>query len=213
MNLKEAFRYQNFLDNLMMAAATTINEKDRALTTVKTHRKNKVNPDEEDFVETISTEEDFPSNDRIINFMVWLVGEKERLTNALNEAKRNLYADVDAEIEANKYRRTFYNAIKNMLGYRPGKRIEKGEGYKFNNEGVQSPYVYEIEVKESENYDREVARKVMRTMISEADKTSSKVDSIMTNTEVDYVPPYDVNEAFYDIMDDFYLDPVNQLGN
>ena len=43
----------------------------------------------------------------------------------------------------------------------------------------------------------------MRSMTSVADKTSSDIDAAMINTDVDYTPIYDVNEAFEDVMEEF----------
>ena len=51
MNLKEAFRYQNFLDRVFGAAAISIQVRDHCLTQTREHLCNKVNPDADDFRE------------------------------------------------------------------------------------------------------------------------------------------------------------------
>ena len=47
MNLKEAFRYQNFLDRIFGAACVSIEKRDHCLTQTRNHLYNKVNPDME----------------------------------------------------------------------------------------------------------------------------------------------------------------------
>ena len=90
-----------------------------------------------------------------------------------------------------------------MLRYTPSKKVEQGRDYKFNVEGNQTPYIYDIEVVTEEAYNRTVAKKTMRDMISAADKTSADIDAAMINTVVEYVPMYDVNESFDDVMAEF----------
>ena len=90
-----------------------------------------------------------------------------------------------------------------MLRYTPTKRVEQGRDYKFNVEGNQTPYIYEIEVVSEEAYDKTGAKTLMREMISKADEVSAAIDAAMINTKVDYEPVFDVNETFDDVMTDF----------
>lgn len=169
MNLKESFRYQNFLDMMMRAAEGEV----------------------------------FFANDDVVAFMAWLVKEREKLTTAIGAAKASIGFDIDAAIETNKFRQTVNGSIKNMLRYTPTKRVEQGRDYKFNVEGNQTPYIYEIEVVSEEAYDKTGAKTLMREMISKADEVSAAIDAAMINTKVDYEPVFDVNETFDDVMTDF----------
>lgn len=202
MNLKESFRYQNFLDMLMRSASVSITSKDHCLVTTKTHHYNKANPEAEDVEETISVDEFFP-NDTVIAFMKWLVEEREKLTKAIGTAKASVGFDIDAAVATNKFRQEINSSIKNMLRYTPTKRVEQGRGYKFNAEGNQMPYLYEIEVSTTEAYDKEGAKQYMRSVITDADKVSADIDSAMINTQVDYAPVFDVNDTFEDAMTEF----------
>lgn len=116
MNLKESFRYQNFLDMLMRSASVSITSKDHCLVTTKTHHYNKANPEAEDVEETISVDEFFP-NDTVIAFMKWLVEEREKLTKAIGAAKASVGFDIDAAVATNKFRQEINSSIKNMLRY------------------------------------------------------------------------------------------------
>lgn len=202
MNLKESFRYQNFLDMMMRAASASIQQRDHCLKVTKTHLRSKANPDASDVTETVEGEVFF-ANDDVVAFMAWLVKEREKLTTAIGAAKVSIGFDIDAAIETNKFRQTVNGSIKNMLRYTPTKRVEQGRDYKFNVEGNQTPYIYEIEVVSEEAYDKTGAKTLMREMISKADEVSAAIDAAMINTKVDYEPVFDVNETFDDVMTDF----------
>lgn len=202
MNLKESFRYQNFLDMMMRAASASIQQRDHCLKVTKTHLRSKANPDASDVTETVEGEVFF-ANDDVVAFMAWLVKEREKLTTAIGAAKASIGFDIDAAIETNKFRQTVNGSIKNMLRYTPTKRVEQGRDYKFNVEGNQTPYIYEIEVVSEEAYDKSGAKTLMREMISKADEVSAAIDAAMINTKVDYEPVFDVNETFDDVMTDF----------
>ena len=202
MNLKESFRYQNFLDMMMRAASASIQQRDHCLKVTKTHLRSKANPDASDVTETVEGEVFF-ANDDVVAFMAWLVKEREKLTTAIGAAKASIGFDIDAAIETNKFRQTVNGSIKNMLRYTPTKRVEQGRDYKFNVEGNQTPYIYEIEVVSEEAYDKTGAKTLMREMISKADEVSAAIDAAMINTKVAYEPVFDVNETFDDVMTDF----------
>ena len=120
---------------------------------------------------------------------------------------------LDAAIETNKFRQYTSNAVKGMLKYSPSKKTEQGRDYKFNVEGNQTPYYYEIETSLEENFSRDTAKKVVRDMIAKADKTSADIDSAMINTVVDYEPVFDVNDSFEDVMAEFTAKVLPTLAN
>lgn len=203
MNLKEAFRYQKFLDVLMIAASDSIAAYSHCLKTKKTHLMQNANPEAENKVEEIEPDTPFYANDDVIRFMEWLVSEKEKLSIAIGVAKMRAGIDIDAAIEANRFRQRVNSSIKSMLRRNGGKKIERGQSWKFNNEGVQSAYYYDVEVETTEAFDRNKSKAVMREMIRKADDISAEIDSALINTKVDYEPVYDVNEAFEDVMAEF----------
>ena len=202
MNLKESFRYQNFLESMLNSAGMSLVLKDHCLKVTKTHLRNKVNPDVQDVVETVEVDAFF-ENDVVIAFIKWLVGEREKLTKAIGAAKAGSGFDIDAAIETNKFRQTASNSIKTMLRHMPSKRTEQGRDYKFNVEGNQMPYIYDIEVVSEEAYDKNGAKAAMRALITEADRVSADIDAALINTRVEYEPVFDVNETFEDVMTEF----------
>ena len=203
MNLKESFRYQNFLDGLLRCATSSVSNRDHCLTVTKTHLRNKANPEVADVTETVEVEKFF-KNDDVLSFMKLLVEEKLLLTQKISEAKAAISEiDLDAAIESNKFRQQVSNAVRIMMRYTPRKTVEQGRDYKFNIEGNQTAYYYDIEVESVEAYDKDSAKELMRNMIATADKNSTLIDAALINTMVDYEPKFDVNDSFEDVMESF----------
>lgn len=203
MNLKESFRYQKFLDNLLNQARRSLCDPDHILKVTKRHLRNAANPDAEDMEEVVELDTPFFPNDDVIRFMEWLVEERQKLSSAIGRAKASVGFDIDAAIDANKFRQIVYGSIKNMLEYHASKSKTQGRDYRFNINGDQTPYYYEIEVTKEEAFNREASRDVMRRMITEADQVSADIDAALINIQVDYDPKFDVNESFNDVMTAF----------
>lgn len=202
MNLKESFRYQNFLEVLMRSAYGSLTDRSHCLKVTKTHLRNKANPDADDIIETVDAGAFFP-NDDVMSFMGLLILERQKLTDAIGRAKSSLSFDLDAAIETNKFRQQVNLAIKEALRHTPRKVIESGRDFKFNVEGNQTAYYYDIETVSEEAYDKVKAKDMMRTIIADADKTSSAIDAALINTTVEYTPLFDVNDSFEDVMEAF----------
>lgn len=202
MNLKESFRYQNFLENMMAEAGSSLTSREHSLTVTKKHLRKKSNHEAQDMVETVDVGE-FYMNDDVLSFMLLLVDERKKLTDAIGRAKASVGFDIDAAVETNKFRQTVAARTKAMLRFVPSKRIEQGRDYKFNVEGNQTPYLYEIEVETTEAFDRGRAKSVVREIMLQADKASAEIDSALINTQVEYEPPFNVNDSFDDVMEEF----------
>lgn len=202
MNLKESFRYQNFLEGLMNEAGSSLMSREHSLTVTKRHLRNKANPDAQDVEETVDVGE-FYKNDDVMSFMMMLVDEREKLTSAIGRAKASVGFDIDAAVETNKFRQILAARIKAMLRFSTSKRTEQGCDYKFNVEGNQTRYVYDIEVEATEAFDRDRAKDVAREMMSKSDKASAEIDAALINTQVEYEPPFNVNDSFDDVMEEF----------
>lgn len=73
MNLKESFRYQNFLGSLLSSAVSSLTDVQHCLTTTKTHLRNKANSDAADVTEQVDVGE-FYKNDDVLRFMLYIIG-------------------------------------------------------------------------------------------------------------------------------------------
>lgn len=202
MNLKEAFRYQNFLDRLLNQTMATMSIQDNLLEVSKVHRRSKAISSAEDETEVAEVTE-LVVPDTAISLALSIVKEKDALTKAIGVAKGNLaggIGDMDAAIEANKCRQSVTEKIRSMLRIKSGKKVERGTGYTFNGEGNQVPYIYDVEVTTTERFDRAKLKATMQDLLSEADKVSAQIDEAVVNTKVDYKAPWDVNASFEDIL-------------
>lgn len=202
MNLKESFRYQNFLGNMISEAGSNLTNPQHCLKTTKEHLRNKVNGNVSDESETVDVGE-FPANDEVLAFMLQLIEEREKLTTAISTAKATIEFDLDAAVETNKFRQQVARNINTMLRNKASKRTERGTDYKFNIEGNQTQYYYDIEVSTTEAFDRTKAKNAVRDIISKADEVSAAIDSAMINTHVEYEPLFNVNDSFEDVMAEF----------
>lgn len=199
MNLKESFRYQNFLGALHSSAASSLVDERHCLTITKTHLRSKANSDAADFTEQVDVGE-FHKNDDVLRFMLYIIEEREKLTSAISRAKASIGFDLDAAVETNKLRQTVSRNINMMLRYKGTKRTERGTDYKFNAEGNQAPYYYDIEVVTEENFDRVQAKSAAQSVIAKADEVSAAIDAALINTRVEYEAPFNVNDSFDDAM-------------
>lgn len=202
MNLKEAFRYQSFLDKLIQSAGMSIASRDHALKTTEIHHCSLMNPDAADYTEQVDKGDFFP-NDDVICFGMELIVEKRKLTQAIANAKASADINIDAEIETNKFRRSFADSIRLMLKMKPGKKKTRTTGYRFDVNQVQVPYYYDMESVDEDNFDRDAARAQARTLMEESDRASSSVEAALVNTVVAYNPPFDVNDSFEDVIREF----------
>ncbi len=73
MNLKEAFRYQKFLSDMVATSCSYISTTPNCLNTTKTHLRSIANPDTEDMVEDVEHSADWVSPDLVVKFMTVLV--------------------------------------------------------------------------------------------------------------------------------------------
>ena len=202
MNLKEAFRYQNFLDGLLSSTRAAMSTPSNLLQEERNHLRSKAIHDGKDERETVEAA-DLISTDQCVELAMQIINEREKLTKAIDAAKASPAGDVgdmDAAIEANKYRQAIAQQIRAMLRYKSGKRMERGTGYTFNSEGNQVPYVYDVEVTVSELFDRNKMKSTMQKLMDDADRTSARIDEAIVNTKVDYEAIWDVNSSFEDII-------------
>ena len=209
MNLKEAFHYQSFLNSLMDRATTNVGKMGGALKITKTHLKSKANPEAQDVDEVVEPDGYVPV-DAYIAFMEKAIEAKQALTEAISNAKSGLTFDMDAAVESNKFRQAANSALKRAIqGNKPYERTERDSDYKFNAEGNQTAYYYEVKVVATEMFDRSETRTIAKRLITEANEVSAKVDLAMVNTLVDYTPVFDINDSFDDIIAEFAAEITN----
>ena len=201
MNLKESYRYANYLDELLSTAYTYLRNKGFVTTTVEEHLRKQSNPDVGN--ETIEVQKpfdvEFTPND-VIDFVVKVITEKEKLSAAIAKAKNTTDVNIDNAIAMNKKKQGFVSVLNGIADIKPSETITTGNDYKFNNEGNQVKYFYNIKKITTIDYNRTDVKKLIKKYLKETDEISAKLDLIEITTQVDFVPAWDVNEKFEELV-------------
>ena len=202
MILKEAFRYQNYLSSLFTETVGYLSREDFITTTSQEHNRKKSNPDADD--EKVVVQKpynvEFKPND-LIDFAVKLIDEKQKLSDAITEAKKTTSFDVDAAMSMNKTKQSFIHVLRRMASIKPIESEKEGVSYKFNNDGDQVSYRYPIKEVKTIDYDREDVKKLIDKYKKETDNISIERDRIDIMTEVDYKPIWEVDTLLDDIVE------------
>ena len=201
MNLKESYRYANYLDRLLMTADTYLRNKGFVTTTEQNHLRSKANPDAQD--EKIAVQKpydvDFQPND-IIDFVVKVINEKEKLFSSIADAKARTEINIDNAVAMNKKKQSFVNTLNSIVSIKPSETQSMGKDYKFDINNEQKPYSYQIISKTSIDFDRNSVKGLIKKYNKECDEISSKLDEIEITTQVNFTPLFDVNDSFEDLV-------------
>ena len=202
MNLKEGFRYQNFLNTLMAEAETYLFSDDHLFKTTKKHMRKASNPDAEDVTEEVQADNQYNVND-VVQFMVSIIAEKEEVTAAINKAKTSAEHDIDALTEGNKLRNSFCKQLKSVLK-KKGKTVTRSErGFMLNNEKNQVTYFYDVEETRTEIFNRKSLTDLFEDASKESANVSNYIDVLRVTTPIDFTPRFNVNLTFEEVLTNF----------
>jgi hypothetical protein len=204
MNLKESFRYQNFLDSLLGTASEYLSITSYVTTTKQEHCRTKASPEAKDETVAVRVEKPFDCEvNALIDFVVHLVEEKERLGVAIGEAKALERLDPDNAIAMNRCRQSTARMLKNLANTKAYERDITGKGYRLDNDGRQVQYLYDVKEIVTIDFDRNKAKAVAKALSREADEVSAEIERMVIERPVDYAPLYDVNDTFEDALATF----------
>ena len=201
MNLKESYRYANYLDDLLNKASSYLRNDKFVTTTKQEHLRSKVNSEATDEIIDVQKPYDveFTPND-VINFAVKVLAEKGKLADAIAIAKANAEINIDTAIALNKKKQYFANTLEALSNIKPRQRTTSGKAYRFNINNEQVPYTYDIEETTTIDFDRNDVRNLVKKYLKETDEISAKLDAIEINTQVVFECSWDVNDSFEDIV-------------
>lgn len=201
MNLKESYRYANYLDDLLSTAYTYLRNKGFVTTIIEEHLRKQSNPDVEN--ETIEVQKPFDVEfkpNQVIDFVVRVLNEKDKLSDAIAEAKSTTEINIDNAISMNKKKQAFVSVLNGIADIKPSEIKTTSKSYKFDINGEQKPYVYDVNRKTSIDFDRTDVRNLIKKYLKETDEISAKLDLIEITTQVDFVPAFDVNSKFEELV-------------
>ena len=199
MNLKESYRYANYLDSLLNIAYTYLQNKGFVTTTTENHLRSKANADAQD--EKIEVQKPFDvefTPNQVIDFVVDVLAEKENLVDAIANAKACIEINIDNAIAMNKKKQGFVNILNSLANIKPSETITTGSDYKFNNEGNQVKYFYNIKRITTIDYNRTDIKNLIKKYLKETDNISNKLDLIEITTIVQFTPLFNINTSFED---------------
>lgn len=202
MILKETYRYMNYLDNLLYSAYNYLGNRSYLVNTKQTHNKQKANPDaENEIIEVVKPYDVTFKPMDLVNLIVQILDEKERLSTAITIAKRNTEIDIDHSIAQNKKRQEFISKLNYMNSIKSNEKTMTGTGYKMNAvDGNQVSYKYDITEVTTIDFDRDDIKGLIKRLTKICDEVSAKLDIIQLTTEVDFVPTWDVTNTLEDVV-------------
>ena len=204
MNIKEAFRYQNAVSQWLSELTVYFDNDDNVTRITEQHMKSKANPSAMDeTVNNFSLREYQYSVDSIIDCLMTLIEEKENVSGAIFFAKRNCGFDLDGFVAVNRARQSVSSLLRRISLIKPQTLQSLGGDYKFNEEGNQVKYYYPVYTSREPDFDTERARMLAKELIQKADASSAQHDKVMIETEVNFVPRFDVNDTIDAILMQF----------
>lgn len=204
MYLKEAFRYQNFINRLISQTMSYLSYDKNVTKITQEHMRKKVNPEAENETVDMTTMRPFTYgvND-LIRFMEKLMAEREKLTASISVAKAGCAIDIDAEIANNKTRQAVVSTLNRMAAIKASEKVTRSTDYKFNAEGNQVPYTYEVKEVSTIDFDRNKVKAIAKETAAKCDEVSASIDRIMVELAVNYEPWYSINDSYEDVMEQF----------
>lgn len=202
--LREAFRYQNFLESLIQSCDSYLRNSNNTMKITEEHLRSKVMPEAQDEKkDNIADRALAVPADTLINFMFCVYLEKESLSKAINDAKIQHCADMDMDMALNKTRQRIVDRLKSVAALKNRKTTNKGSAYCFNNDGNQVEYYYDIEVTSVPEFDRSKVKKLIQELASKSDKISTRIDYYLTSVPVNFDPCFDINSSFEELVEEY----------
>lgn len=203
MTLKEAFTYQNFLEEIITKGETYLSNTGFVTTTKELHKKKAANPEVED--EEVIAKKPYDVDfgvAEVIDFVVDAIKEKEALSKAISTTKKNLDFDIDAAISMNGKKQGFINILKMMNRQKSSESTIQGSGYRINSvDGNQMRYFYDVDRVTTIDFDRNNVKGLIKKYAKDCDDTSAKIELTMITANVEFDPRWDMNDTFEDIIE------------
>lgn len=209
MNLKEAFRYQNYLDSLFMKADLYLSNSLHTIEVTQVHHRSKADPDATD--EVLTSEKLYPNRgqhypiDGVVKFMLSVMEEKRALSSEITSVKRYSAFQLDHELACNKVVQNVARRLGMLASLRPRNNMTTGTAHRFNMEGNQVSYAYEVEEQQSVAFDQKEVRRMSKELLARADETSNRAECFMLETVLNFTPCFDVNDSFDEAIETFLM--------
>lgn len=203
MNIKTAGQYINKLDSWISNLKGLLVDKSYIYEINEKHEK--IEGIEEVKIENVKEYD--VTLDKISYLIDSLINEKSDMVLAIANAKQlNKIEigvksfDLDTAIQCNKSKREFAQNL-NYLKDNKSKVVKTTTtGYKFNNEGNQVPYSYNLEKNYKLDFDEKEILSLYKSILTNCDVLSEKIDELMTRDIVCFVPNYNLHDSLEEII-------------
>lgn len=203
MNLKNAFRYQNFLDGLFERITSYLNDSRNLVTVTQKHMRSKSNADAKDeSIDASYSRKLDVDNNKMITLLTTVLDEKRQVSLAIAKAKATSEFVLDAEIANNKSRQIAASILSRVGAIKSNEEKSRGTDYKFNAEGNQTSYSYEVEQVTTIDFDRNDVKKLARELSTKSDETSDLIEKTLIETIVNFEPYFNTSDSFEDIAEE-----------
>jgi len=211
MNIKEAGRYANYLNTIINTLSYNLNDNNYLYQVVDTHLKNKANVDAADEDIEITIDKLDCSVVDLMFLLNSLIDEKMKLAMAIEEAKQSIKLDwiengknltIDSAIEYNIKLHEFTARLKCITSCKNSEMLKTngGIGKKFNVEGNQVDYRYDIKTVKTINFDRNVVNDLYKKLLSKSDEISKQIDTAMVSDSITFEPIYSIHDSVEDVV-------------
>lgn len=202
MNFKDAFRYQNFLGELFGNVFNYVTSRYNLINVTETHLKAKYNADAlDEVIDATPTSKLNVDVNKMVDLLIAVLDEKEKVGLAISKAKATHEIEIDANASQNKFRQRAINALQLMSSIKPSKDKVRGTDYKFNVEGNQVSYSYDIERTIDLDFDKSKIKEIIRQLSEKSNDVSTKIEKALLDDVVDFEPVFDINDKFDDIAE------------
>ncbi len=202
--LKKSFEMQNYLKNLLDKALTALSYNDNITQTTQEHLRQKSYTGGENEIIVKPKRPDFTYDVmNLVDFACDVQSQIELLTVEINKAKHSLGKDYDGMIAINNQKRTLLNRLNAMAGIKPSESIKTGQAWKFNEEGNQVSYSYDIKEVVTIDFDRNAIKAIISRLRKELDDNSTAIDVMQLETLVDFESIYEIGDGLEDAVQKF----------
>lgn len=197
-SLKDAFRAMNILDETFRFGFNNINTSDfcKFKCITKTSKMSTVFPDKEDKVEVESAGK-YNSNS-LINAMLRVSVEIERLTDAIDEAKKK--TDIDKSLNKASSLRQSAQKLTTLLSFKDYEEKSKTNVFYLTDTKESASMPVDTIVNTEYLFDYSSLRNNVSALLDKADKLSAYVEKATIETQVDYDFPVSFNSSKEEIL-------------
>ena len=199
--LKKSFELQNYLKYLFDEALLILSCSDNITISTQEHMRKKVysQAENEIIIKPKRMDCDFSIND-LIGFVCVVQEEMEKLTIAINQAKHNDKKDFDGMITINNRKRELLQRLLSMANIKSKENILSGRSVKFNEEGNQVTYCYDIKEVTTIDFDRNKVKAIASKLRKELDETSTAIDIMQLETMVNFESKFEIGDSLEDCV-------------